>query len=168
MTEIDPYAAYGAPSVAYAESMRKSAERRQARLEHRAQNEHGAPMVGTPQEREERAKQQQMARYLKSITVRKQELLQGRHAEHFRELVKFLEQMDITTAPELIDAVKDSVWLSDTDRATKNDALWLIDSAITKLRIKEGLPPFDDPLMGEDPNAFMIIRKHLTGVGNEP
>jgi hypothetical protein len=164
--EVDPYAEYGAPSGAYAESLRKSAERREARLFAKAQTEHSAPMVGTPQEREERDKQKQMARYLKSLTVRKQELLQGPHGEHFARLVKFLDQMDITTAPELIEAVKNSVWLSDTDQTAKNDALWLIDSAIIKLRIREGLPPFDDPLWDQPPNAFEIIRHHLTGVGH--
>jgi len=166
LVEIDPYEEYGRPSGAHAESLRKSAERRQARLESRSLTEHSAPMVGTLQEREERAKQQQMGRYLKSLTLRKKELLDGPHGEHFARLIKFLDQMDITTAPELIEAVRNSVWLSDTDQATKNEALWLIDSAIMRLRIKEGLSPFDDPLMGEEPNAFLIIRKLLTGVGS--
>jgi hypothetical protein len=164
--EIDPYEEYGRPSAAFVEAQRKASERRQARLESKAQTEHRAPMVGTMQEREERAQQQQWSRYLKWQTTYKKELLDGPHGAHFARLIGFLNQMDLNAAPELVDAVKNSTWLSEADQKTKLDALRLIDRAIIKLREKEGLSPFDDPLMGEEPNAFLIIRKELTGVGH--
>ena len=146
--------------------MEKAAARREARLIAKSQTEHRAPMVGTMQEREERAKQQQWAAYQKWQTVHKKELLEGPDGEHFAKLIKFLDQLTIDSAPDLIEAVKDLVWLSDANHKTKLEALRLIDHTIIKLREKEGLPIFDDPLMGEEPNAFMKIRKILTGVGN--
>jgi hypothetical protein len=161
----DPFEEYGKPTGAYAASLAKTAARREAKLRAKAETEHSAPMVGTPQEREERAKQQQFSRYLKSITLRKLELLEGACAADFEKLIRFLDQMTINTAPALVEAVKNSVWLSEADQKVKEDALWLIDTTIVSLRVKAGLSPFDDPIFEAAPNAFQIIRKVLTGVG---
>jgi len=104
--------------------------------------------------------------YQKGLVLERKKLLEGPHAEHFQKLCKFLDQMTLNDAGILIDAVKDSVWLSETDQRAKNDALRLIDNTIIKLREEAGLAPFDDSLMGEPPNAYLVIRKILTGVGN--
>ena len=74
--------------------------------------------------------------------------------------------MTLDSSAELIEAVKTSEWLRDCSQKTRNEALWLIDGAIIKLRTKNGMCPFDDPIMDQPPNAFLIIRKILTGVGD--
>lgn len=105
--------------------------------------------------------------YEKSITLRRAKLFEGENGEHFKKLNTFLRNLTINDAPKLIEGVENSIWLSSADQKTKEDALWLIDSTIIGLRMKSGLPPFDDPLIGQQPNAFLQIRKTLTGVGND-
>jgi hypothetical protein len=157
---------YAKPTGAHAAALEKSAARRLARLEEKALTEHTVPMVGTPQERAERDKQRQLAIYFKGLTLHKKQLMEGPHGEQFKLLIKYLNQMTIADAATLVDAVKDSAWLSTTDQPTKNDALRIIDSTIVGLRINNGMCPFDDPMIGQEPNAFLLIRKILTGVGH--
>lgn len=164
--EEDGFSEYAKPTGAYAEALAKSAARREKKLIEKSQETHNAPMIGTPQEREERDKQRQWAIYEKTLSLRKAELLAGPSGHHFALLIKFLNQMTLDDAGTLIEGVKNSIWLSDADQTDKNDALWLIDTYIIRLRVKNGMSPFSDPLMEDPPNAFLIIRKTLTGVGH--
>lgn len=164
----DPYSDYGKPTGAYAESLRKSAERRKAKLIAKAQTEHSAPMVGTMAERAERDKQRQWSRYEKWRVAYRKDLMTGPQGDQFTKLVAYLDAMTMESASGLIDAVKSSAWLSAADVKTKYDALSLINDKIIKLRESAGLPPFDDslPFTDETPTAFQVIRKHLLGVGS--
>jgi hypothetical protein len=86
------------------------------------------------------------------------ELLAGPHGAAAQELMQFLEQLE--SAPALIEFVKRGPWRN-ADDDTRFLVLGLIDIAITEVREKRGLPPFDDALPGEPPNAFVIIRDML-------
>ena len=86
------------------------------------------------------------------------ELLAGPHGAAAQELVQFLEQLE--SAPALIEFIKRGPWRNaDDDRRFL--ILGLIDTAITEVREKRGLPPFDDTFQDEPPNAFVVIREML-------
>jgi hypothetical protein len=86
------------------------------------------------------------------------ELLAGPHGAAAQELMQFLEQLE--SAPALIEFVKRGPWRN-ADDDTRFLILGLIDTAITEVRAKHALPPFDDPFPDEPPNAFIIIREML-------
>lgn len=76
-------------------------------------------------------------------------------------LLTFLRTMTLSSAPPLVRLVETASWMRNADRATRAELLWLIDRGITRLRVREGLPPFDDALPGEPDNAFLTIREAL-------
>jgi len=94
--------------------------------------------------------------------------LMNEHPE-VRDLVAFLKTMGPASAPALVDYIENLEWLKKAEPDVKIAILSYIGLAIMRLRIQHGLPPFDDGLgphlTGEpENNAFMLIRKMLTGV----
>jgi hypothetical protein len=85
-------------------------------------------------------------------------LLAGRYGEAAGALLAFLPTMSAPSA--LIDFVAAGPW-ADADADTRTEVLALIDAAIIKRRERAGLPPFDDPLPGKQPGAFLILREQL-------
>jgi hypothetical protein len=134
-------------------------ERRLAKLV--VKSERDAPMVASPAERAQFEKQQLNKQYTAAMTARKIALLTGRWAPQVQALVTLLDHMTLESASNLIGYVKDSPWLKKADRHERADILWLIDTAIVRLRVRNGLAPFDDGLFDEEPAAFIIIRNHL-------
>jgi hypothetical protein len=90
--------------------------------------------------------------------TRTEALLTGRYGEAACALVAFLRTM--TKPSELVEFVMAGPW-TDADADTRTEVLTLIDAAITKRRERAGLAPFDDPLPGEPPGAFLILREQL-------
>jgi hypothetical protein len=64
-------------------------------------------------------------------------------------------------ANELIQQVKQGPW-QDVPADVRIELLNILDAWITKYREKRGLDPFDDPLPGAPPNAFLILRDWLS------
>jgi hypothetical protein len=85
------------------------------------------------------------------------ETLIAGHGEAVLRLLAFLDSMTIDHAAELIAVIEQGPWRS-VDADTRFQVLVLVDAAIVRLREKYGLTPFDDPLVGEPPNAFQIIK----------
>ena len=87
-------------------------------------------------------------------------LLAGQHGDAARCLIDFLEDMGLHDGAALIRLVERGQWRS-ADFDTRLEILALIDSAIISLRERHGLPPFDDALPADPPNAFLLIREAL-------
>jgi hypothetical protein len=85
-------------------------------------------------------------------------LLAGRYGAKAQALIAFLETMTLDEGPRLIERVRAGNW-QHADPDTRFEILSLINTAITTLRERAGLPPFDDALPGEEPTAFLIIRE---------
>jgi hypothetical protein len=105
---------------------------------------------------EERDRQARMWRAWRRAKI--EELLAGPYGTDVKALVDFLEQL--SSASELIEFIKCGPW-HNADSNTRFVVLGLVDLAIVEVREKRGLPPFDDPLPGEPPNAFLTIREWL-------
>jgi hypothetical protein len=86
-------------------------------------------------------------------------LLAGPYAEPAQALLTFFKTMTGPTA--LIDFIRSGPW-SDTDADVQSEILALVDDAIVHRRERMGLPPFDDALPDQSPNAFLILRAQLT------
>jgi len=92
-----------------------------------------------------------------------QALLDGPHGREVRELVGFLNRMRLSSAPALIEQIEQADWIHRLSDGDKHDLLGVISTRITRLRLRNGLPPFDDALPGDPPKAFEQI-KELIGV----
>jgi hypothetical protein len=89
-----------------------------------------------------------------------EEVLAGPHAVIATQVVHFLKTMTPASANVLLALMRGQTWAS-VDANTKFVLLHEINQAITRLREKSGLPPFDDPLPGERDTGFLIIRALL-------
>jgi hypothetical protein len=85
-------------------------------------------------------------------------LLAGPHSAAAGELIAFLRAMTLDDGARLVEFVRAAGWVH-ADADTKFEILSLINAAITVLRERADLPPFDDPLPKEPPNAFLIIKE---------
>jgi hypothetical protein len=85
-------------------------------------------------------------------------LLAGPHGDVAHELIAFLQRMTLDDGAQLVELVCAAGW-GHTDADTKFEILSLINAAITALRERAKLPPFDDPLPDAAPTTFLIIRE---------
>jgi hypothetical protein len=86
-------------------------------------------------------------------------LLAGTYGGAARELVAFLQAMTLDDGARLVEFVRAAGWAR-TDADTKFEVLSLINAAITALRERAGLVPFDDPLPDDEkPTAYLVIRE---------
>jgi len=83
--------------------------------------------------------------------------LAGPHGQAINRLIEFLDAMTLKHAAALVELVRGEDWHS-TDAETRFLVLRLVNQAITHLREKNGLSPFDDGFPGDPPNVFIIIR----------
>src|ERR1700719_2202648 len=86
--------------------------------------------------------------------------LQGPPGHLLRELLQFLRNMSLKSAPQLIKRIRTQDWRQ-IDAATKLIILHEINSAVTRLRERNGLPCFDDDLRAESRTAFLLVRELL-------
>jgi hypothetical protein len=91
---------------------------------------------------------------------RREALLSGPYAVAARRLIGFLENMGLHDGAALIRLVERGQWRS-ADLEIRLEILSLVDGAITALRDKHRMPPFDDPLPNELTNVFLTIREAL-------
>jgi hypothetical protein len=85
-------------------------------------------------------------------------LLAGPHGAAAQELATFLQTMALDDGARLVEFVRAAGW-AHTDVDTKFEVLALIDITVIALREHAKLPPIDDPLPGEEPSAFLILRE---------
>jgi hypothetical protein len=78
-------------------------------------------------------------------------------------LLSLLRTLTIHDAGKLVAYVRDCGWLRSASEDSRYTALHLIGHTMAHVRVKANLPPFNDPLPGEQDKAFQII-KGLLGV----
>jgi hypothetical protein len=93
-----------------------------------------------------------------------EEVLAGPHGAAVALVVGFLEGMGPQSAPALIALLDQHDW-SQVDHNVRYVLLHEINSKITALRERHGLPPIDDALPHERTTGFLIIRELLGGQG---
>lgn len=142
----------------------RAVEKRMANLI--AKSEADAPMVASPADKAMFEATVQFRNYRRWIKQREIELLSGPYAAQLAELVLMLKTISAETAGSLVDWVEHADWLQQADYNTRHNTLALIGDAIAVHRVRQGLAPFDDSIMGEPPTAFEQIRYMLTGIGS--
>ena len=148
---------------AFSKAKDRAAERRLAKLV--VQSERDAPMVASPQEKEQQERQQLLRQFNKAMTDRRKTLLQGKYRDEVGGLFQLLDTLNMHSAPGLMSYLAKCRWFQHCDYGTRFDILSIIDIAIVRHRVRSGLAPFDDSIDPEPPTAFQIIRREMTGVG---
>ena len=85
------------------------------------------------------------------------EALTGPHRQVLEPLMQLLKNLDLHSSNALVDFIRAHDW-SAIDAQTKLVVLHEINSAITKLRTRNGMAPIDDALWGERATVFQLIR----------
>jgi hypothetical protein len=85
------------------------------------------------------------------------EALAGPHRHVLEPLMQLLETLDLHSSKALVAFIRAQEW-SAIDAQTKFVVLHEINTAITKLRTRNGMAPIDDALWGERANVFQTIR----------
>lgn len=130
-------------------------------------SEADAPMVASASDKQMFENSVLLKNYRRHLKIRREDLLTGPHGREVGALLQLLESLSASSAPALVQYVMKAQWLIDADYNTRLDVLSLVGTAISRFRVRQGLPPFDDsiPHMDEPPTAFQMVRKLLTGVG---
>jgi hypothetical protein len=85
-------------------------------------------------------------------------LLAGPNGAAAHELVTFLQAMTLDDGARLVKFIRAAGWAR-VDADTKFEVLSLINATVMRLRERAKLPPFDDPLPGQAPTTFLILRE---------
>jgi hypothetical protein len=142
------------PFERYAERVKPRHERRRERIaaKRRRTRQLEAAMI-------EQAKLERRARLISE--EHRKELLEGPYGFEFRSLLSYLAGLTLGSGNDLVRFVEMLQWLAPAPAEIRHEALHLIADAITRLRERHGLVPFDDPLFDRPPNAFIRIREML-------
>lgn len=146
------------PFAAYAEARGVKPQRQRGPKV--VQSEADAPMVPSPMEKQMREQSAQFARYRRAKR-REREALREAMPEVYAALMKLLRRLP-GSSRELIAYVREA-WVLGLTRSQQMVVVGLIDDRIALKRQMDGRPPFDDPLMGEPDNLFLICRKAIMG-----
>jgi hypothetical protein len=151
-----------------AQQLTATAKRQHAAAEKRAaksvvMSEAEAPMKGTPAEEARDVRNAQMANYRRHKARERDELVNGPYGAKVGSLLAFLKAMTPDSSDALV-TIAGAAWIKSADLNTRYLILGIIADAIMKLRIRNGLPPFDDAIFDEPKTAFQLIRYDLMGV----
>jgi hypothetical protein len=117
----------------------------------------------TPQEEQRRADDARLMRaWHKWHREELEQVFAGPHGPMVERLMFMLEVLKLGSAPLLLAYVRGIDW-SPIDYTTRLVVLHEINIAITHLRERNGLSPFDDGIPGDRPNVFQTIRGIVTG-----
>jgi hypothetical protein len=97
-------------------------------------------------------------------TVHREELeqaLAGPHGPMVERLVFILKDLNSHSLALLLAFIRGVHW-SEIDYDTRLTVLHEVNTAITKLRERSGLSPFDDGVPGERENVFRMIKSIVT------
>jgi len=86
-----------------------------------------------------------------------EEALAGPHRSLLELLMAQLKNLDGSSGSALVHLIRSQNW-SGVDARAKFVALHEINTAVCKLRERDGKPPIDDGLWGERANVFQTIR----------
>ena len=146
----NPFEAVSArQTTAYTKARLRTAEKRAAK----------APMKLTEQEQKQKddARQVRLYRRWKRGQIRE---FRQRNPQVFRDIRRLLRNTTLYNS-ELLLRFSRYHLRQLKSHADRSIALNMIGWAIARLRIRNGYPPFDDSLPGEDPTVFEIIRAEL-------
>ena len=90
-------------------------------------------------------------------------LLDGPQGKDVRGLVAFMRSMTLSSSTALVWLVEGAHWMRGLTAAERDIVESLIFRGIARLREKNGLPFWDDPLPGEAPKAFDEIQDIMRG-----
>ena len=88
-------------------------------------------------------------------------LLAGPHGREVKGLVRLMDTMTLSSAAALVQLIERAVWIKAMSPAERADLLGAIGQRITRLRERNGLTPFDDPMPGQPDGAFHRIKALL-------
>lgn len=91
----------------------------------------------------------------------------GPHRHIIEPLMALLKRLDMQSGKALLDFIRAQNW-SAVDAQTKLVVLHEINTAITKMRERNGRPPIDDALWGERATAFQVIRSIVIPIEVKP
>jgi hypothetical protein len=146
----NPFEAVSArQTTAYTKARLRAAEKRATK----------APMKLTEQEQKQKddARQVRLYRRWKRGQIRE---FRQRNPQVFSDLRRLLRNTTLHNS-ELILRFSRYHLRQLKSHADRSIALNMIGWAIARLRIRNGYPPFDDSLPGEDPTVFEVIRAEL-------
>lgn len=118
-------------------------------------------MVPTDQEKKLIDQSRQLRSYRRWKRERIKQHLAIPYRPGFLALRRVLRSLTIETPDALLDFVAGASWLHAAPFETRAIVLDVISARISRLRIQNGLEPFDDSLPGEEPTAFEIIRAQI-------
>jgi hypothetical protein len=124
-------------------------------------SEADAPMKPTAVEKERSDNDIQFARYKCAVRQQSEVLLNSEHGENYRVLLSLLKRLtpqSAHSAHQLVAYVRAAQWIKRCNADQKFTVLSIIDATIIRARVREGLPPFDDPLPGQPDNLYLTIR----------
>lgn len=147
---------------AAAKRKHQAAERRAAKSV--VMSEAEAPMKGTAMEEARDERNALMAGYRRHKAKVRDDLIAGPHGRDVAALVATLKGLTPDSASALVEFVLGAEWIRQTDLDTRHAILSMIGDAIVKLRIRNGMAPFDDAIGDEPLTAFQIIRKDMIGI----
>jgi hypothetical protein len=102
-----------------------------------------------------------LRRYMRYKMAELKLLLDGECGSEVRELRSLLRELTPASGKRLLQFMEDHGWFQNLDQGARYAILDLIDTAIIRMRIRNGLPPMDDSLPGEPPTIFEICRSNL-------
>lgn len=141
--------------AAYAERLGiKERKPRQPRV---VQSDADAPMKPTPMEQAQRDKGELLANYKRAKKAEHQAMLDSEHGAAYGRMMAIVKRLP-DSAPELVGHLSKG-WIDALSRDQKHTVLSMISAKIIRVRELDGRSPFDDPLMGEPDNLFLICRK---------
>jgi hypothetical protein len=89
-----------------------------------------------------------------------EQALAGPHGSMIERLVFMLKALEFASAPLLIAYIRGVDWAT-VDYSTRLTALHEINTAITRMRERRGLAPFDDPIPPRDDSVFRRVKARL-------
>jgi hypothetical protein len=117
----------------------------------------------TPEREQELVEQSRLLRsWRKWHREELEQVLAGPHGAMVERLVFILKSLTLESAPLQLAYVRGIDW-SAVDYPTRLVILHEVNTAITRMRERNGLYPFDDGVPGERANVFQVIRGILTG-----
>lgn len=120
-----------------------------------------APLVLRGAAKEMAETSAQLRRYQQLQAQERQQLLDGAHGEQVKALLTLLRSLTPDAAQGLLQLLERFHWFRDASDDERLVILRLIDTAISRMRVRAGLPPMDDSLPGEDPTVYEICRDRL-------
>jgi hypothetical protein len=86
--------------------------------------------------------------------------LTGSHGPMIERLMFILKELSLNSAPLLLAYIRGVDW-STVDADTRFICLHEINVAITRMRERNSMDPFDDPLRGQPESVSRLIKAHL-------